>query len=382
MSAAFARVLEPLRLADDLHLSHRVFFAPMGIDLADARGCFTPEMFAFYRGILEGGCALAFLGNATVAPESRLQAAGLGLYTPAQAEAMRPLLAWAERYGTPVGVQLQHYGGQGSTALTGEPVLTPSGVPCPRLAQLDPGYRTRTMDEADIARVIEQFAHSAWLAWQAGARLVQLQASNGYLLGSFLSPHTNRRQDRYGGSEENRARLLLDVVDAIRKRTGGFVSVTVRLGIDDGLDEGGLRYTALDETLQALAGAGVAAIECSMCIGATFGKFLTYSAEMDAYLQAGVGHVTRQARVPVGFAGFVDSLEKAEDLLQRGVCDWVGMSRALFADNDLIAKSLQGRSAQVHRCRWDGQCFRDKSDPRMDRVYCCVNPKYPRPIFD
>jgi 2,4-dienoyl-CoA reductase-like NADH-dependent reductase (Old Yellow Enzyme family) len=67
--------------------------------------------------------------------------------------------------------------------------LTPSGVPCPRVSKLDPDYRVRIMDETDIALVIEQFAHSAWLAWTNGARLVQLQASNGYLLSSSFTAH-------------------------------------------------------------------------------------------------------------------------------------------------------------------------------------------------
>ncbi len=336
-------------------------------------------MFEFYRGIIEGGCALAFLSNATVSPHSRLQEAGLGLFEARQAEALRPFLAWAEEMGTPVGVQLQHYGGQGTTCLTGSPVLTPSGVPCPRVSRLDSDYRVRIMDESDIAGVIDDFANSACLARDSGSRLVQLQASNGYLLGSFLSPHTNRRTDSYGGSEANRARLLLDVVDAIRQRTDDQLIVTVRLGIDDCLGDEGLHFSRLGETVQALNQAGVAALECSMCVGATFGRFLGYSEEMDRYLQEGVRHIKSQSKVPVGYAGFIDGLDKAESLLARGICDWVGMSRALFADNDLIRKELAGRSSDVFRCRWDGKCFGDKSDPRMDRVYCCVNPKYLRP---
>ena len=379
MTRRYSQVLQPLDLLGGLRLRHRVFFAPMGVDLADHHGCFTPEMFDFYRGIIEGGCALAFLSNATVSPQSRLQEVGLGLFDQRQVAALKPFLAWAESEGTPVGVQLQHYGGQGSTRLTGSSLLTQSGVPCPRVSKLDPSYRVRIMDEEDIAGVIADFSTSACLAQESGARLVQLQASNGYLLSSFLSPHTNRRTDCYGGSEANRARLLLEVVEAIHRSTGGRLIVTVRLGIDDCLGDEGLHFTRLEETVQALERAGVAALECSMCVGSSFGRFLSYSQEMDRYLQDGVSHIKSQTRLPVGYAGFVEGLDKAEDLLARGVCDWVGMSRALFADNDLIRKELAGRAKEVHRCLWDGKCFGDKSDPRMDRVYCCVNPKYPRP---
>lgn len=381
MMTRYPHVLEPLRLAGGLELRNRLFFASMGVDLADHSGCVTPAMIEFYQGIMEGGCSMAFLCNATVSPQSRLQSTGLGLFEAHQGESLRAMFAMAEQVNTPVGVQLQHYGGQGTTTHTGVAVLTPSGVPCPRVSKLDPDYRVRIMDETDIALVIEQFAHSAWLAWTNGARLVQLQASNGYLLSSFLSPHTNKRTDRYGGSEENRARLLLDVVRAIRERTQGQLIVTIRLGIDDRLGAEGLQYPDLKETVQALCQAGVAALECSMCMGATFGQLIVHSETMDHYLQTGVRAIKSVATVPVGYAGFIDGLDKAEQLLADGVCDWVGMSRALFADNDLINKTLQGRSADIHKCRWDSQCFSDKSNPRLDRVYCCVNPKYLRPAL-
>ncbi|WP_085707046.1 NADH:flavin oxidoreductase [Pseudomonas sp. B35(2017)] len=379
MTVHYPNVLEPLHLKGGLTLRNRLFFASMGVDLADRSGCVTPAMVEFYQGIMEGGCSMAFLCNATVSPQSRLQSTGLALFEPHQGESLKAMFEMAERVGTPVGVQLQHYGGQGTTTNTGVPVLTPSGVPCPRVSKLDPDYRVRVMDEADIAQVIEQFAHSAWLAWINGAQLVQLQASNGYLLSSFLSPHTNKRTDRYGGSQENRARLLLDVVRAIRERTQGKLIVTIRLGIDDQLGDEGLQYPDIKETVQALCQAGVAALECSMCIGATFGQLIHHSSAMDDYLQAGVKAIRAVSTVPVGYAGFTDGLDKAERLLGEGVCDWVGMSRALFADNDLINKTLQGRAAEIHKCRWDSQCFSDKSNPRLDRVYCCVNPKYLRP---
>lgn len=379
MTAQYRHVLAPLDLSPELRLKNRIFFAPMGIDLADQAGCFTQPMLSFYQSIMGGGCAMAFLSNATVSASSRLQSAGLGLYEQRQADALKPLLKRSAEMEVPVGIQLQHYGGQGTTLLTGSALLTPSGVPCARVAKLDPNYRVRVMDEHDIAEVIEQFAHSAWLAWSSGARLVQLQASNGYLLGSFLSPATNQRTDRYGGSEENRARLLLDVIRAIRLRTDPYFMITVRLGIDDRLGPAGLRFQELNETVQALCQAGITALECSMCVGTTFNQFLVFSTAMDDYLQAGVKAIKAVSSVPVGFAGFVDGLEKAERLLADGVCDLVGMSRALFADNDLINKTLEGRSRQINRCLWDGNCFKDKSNPRFDRVYCCVNPNYPRP---
>jgi 2,4-dienoyl-CoA reductase-like NADH-dependent reductase (Old Yellow Enzyme family) len=292
---------------------------------------------------------------------------------------MKGMFDLARRFDTLVGVQLQHYGGQGTTTLTGEPVWTPSGIPCKRISRLDPNYSTHEMTIDDIRQVVSEFGQAAALAREAGARMIQLQSSNGYLLSSFLSPYTNKRRDAYGGSEENRARLLLEVVASVREAIGDDCALTVRLNIDDRVGDAGLTPAMLEGTVKALEKAGVNAITCSMCIGETFGDLLTYSADMDRHLQQSVKLVKSFTRLPVGYAGYVGDLHKAESLIADGVADFIGFARALFADNDLIVKTLEGREDEIHRCLWDGECFADKANPAFDRVYCCVNPKYRRP---
>ncbi|HHR5860540.1 TPA: NADH:flavin oxidoreductase [Providencia alcalifaciens] len=379
MKDQYPKLLNSIIIKNKLKLKNRIFFASMGVDLSDINGCVTPEMIDFYQGIMEGGCSMAFLGNASITPQSKLQENGLALYNEAHGNSLKKIINMSKNVKTPLGVQLQHYGGQGTTKYTNTPVLTPSGIPCPRIKKLDPTYRTKIMDEEDIVTVVNQFANSAWLAWKGGADLVQLQASNGYLLSSFLSPYTNKRKDNYGGSEENRARLLCDTINAINKKTNNELIITVRLGIDDLLGQVGLEYNKLDETIQELCSLGVGAIECSMSIGSTFTKLMTYSNAIDEYLQKGVKKIKSLSTVPVGYAGFIDNLEKAEHILEKDICDWIGMSRALFADNNLINKTLHGDTENIHKCKWDSKCFSDKANPKFNRVYCCVNPKYIRP---
>lgn len=372
----FARVLQPLRLSAGLRLKNRIYFAPMGIDVAHEDGTASDEMTGFYRGIIAGGCGMVVLGNASIHPASRLHRRGLCLHDAAQARALAPLLRLGEDHDCPVVVQLQHYGAQGSATRSGGPLLSPSGVPCPRMAAADPGYRTVAMTRADIAEVTQQFVAAAGLARMAGARMVQLQASNGYLLSSFLSPHTNRRDDDYGGDPARRMRFLIEVVRAIRQAHPA-LAVSVRLGIDDCLPEGGQRPELLAPCLEMLEMAGAVAITCSMSIGQTFAAMLRYSPEANDRLRRGVATLRPATRLPLGFAGFVGSLAEAEAAMDLTGADFIGMTRALFADNDLVAKTVAGQP--VDRCRFDGNCFRDKGNPQLDRVYCCVNPKYLRP---
>jgi 2,4-dienoyl-CoA reductase-like NADH-dependent reductase (Old Yellow Enzyme family) len=235
------------------------------------------------------------------------------------------------------------------------------------------------MSVDDIVMVQQQFADAARLCRDTGARLVQLQASNGYLLSSFLSPHTNQRIDLYGGDAIARARMVIETVQAVRVALGDDVVLSLRLGIDDGLGESGTQPADLAEVIPLLEDAGVDMIEASFYVADTFHKLAGRTPEMLAKLYAQVAEVRSYCRVPLGFAGFVDGLPACEALLTDGVADMVGMARALFADNDLILKTIEHRDAEIHHCLWDGKCFKDKYNPRFDRVYCCVNPRYLRP---
>ncbi|MBB5409776.1 2,4-dienoyl-CoA reductase-like NADH-dependent reductase (Old Yellow Enzyme family) [Paraburkholderia sp. HC6.4b] len=374
----YRRCNESISLGRRLRLKNRLYFAPMGIDAAEHSGCASSELINFYEGIIAGGAGMVVLGNASIDSNTRLQVRGLCLHDDAHMAALRPLFVKGRRQQCEVVVQLQHYGAQGNTALSGGVLLSPSGVPCARAQGKDPGYRTVEMTLSNIATVRRQFVTAAGRAQLAGARMVQLQASNGYLLSSFISPYTNRRTDAYGGDPGRRMRLLCEVIADIRHAYPA-MEVSVRLGIDDGLPEGGQRPELIAPQLAMLDQLDVAAIELSMTVGETFHQLLQPSDSVRARLANGIRVIRAATRLPLGFAGFVADLADAEKARAELGVDLVGMSRALFADNELILKTLQGRDHEIHRCRFDGNCFKDKSNAALDRVYCCVNPRYRRP---
>jgi 2,4-dienoyl-CoA reductase-like NADH-dependent reductase (Old Yellow Enzyme family) len=379
MAARFDRCAAGLVLAGGIRLANRIYFAPMGIDAADDDGSISEGMRRFYRDVIDGGCGLVILGNSAIDGSTRLQRGGLCLFTAAQADAVAPLLDYGEARRCPVAIQLQHYGAQGSTTMTDAPLLSPSGVPCRRMQRLDPNYRLRVMDQDDIDRTVRQFGRAAALARSAGSRLIQLQASNGYLIGSFLSPYTNKRTDKYGGDAVGRSRFLMEILDEIDRTTRGEISISVRLGIDDRVGAEGLQPALLLDTVRRLEAQNVAFISCSICIGETFGELAAPTEATLRDLHAGVRLVKSATTIPIGFAGGVGSLDTAEALLSREVCDLVGMTRAIFADNAIVSKSFAGRTQEIDWCRFDGNCFKDKSNPKASRVYCCVNEKYRRP---
>jgi len=341
------RCLSPTSVAPDIHLKNRVYFAPMGIDAASPDGGFSDEMLGFYQGIVDGGCGMVILGNSAIDASTRLQERGLCLYNESQAEALRPIIEYGRSNDCEIVVQLQHYGAQGGCQLTNEPVLSPSGVACRRMAKT-PGYRVKTMLISDIEAVRQQFIRAARLAKHAGARLVQLQASNGYLL---------------GGDSSRRLKLLIEVISDILNDVAD-LHVSVRIGIDDCVEQGGQTPDQIASVIHQLEDAGA---------------LIHKTSESEHRLHDGVRMIRNATELPLGFAGFVNDLDAAERAMDDVGVDLVGMTRALFADNDLVRKTIEGQANQINGCLYDGNCFKDKSNPSLDRVYCCVNPKYKRP---
>ncbi len=375
----FERVLTPMDVRGH-KLKNRLFFAPMGLDLANRDGTFSDELLDFYGGIIDGGCGFLILSNASVSQDSILQPNGLRLFNETQALSLKKIVQRAQEAQTLVGVQLQHYGGQGVTTYTrGKELLTPSAVPCATLKKKDSRYRVRVMTLEDIEIVKAQFAESSRLAELSGTKLIQLQASNGYLLGSFQSPATNLRADQYGGNTLARGRFLLEVIQAIRAKISSSTMLSLRLGVDDYLGDKGTVANDFETLIPMYEEAGIDLIEASICVADTFSVLTGDAPEVSALLHSATKTIKSFATVPVGFAGLVRSVEQAEEILANGVADFVEMARALFADNDLIIKSLDGRHDEINWCLWDGKCFKDKHNPRYQRVYCCVNPKYKRP---
>lgn len=373
------KLFDGLQINQKIHLKNRLFFSSVGLDLANEDGNFSDQLYSFYKNMIDGEMGMVTIGNSTVSPTSRLHATGLALYNSEHAKALKPIIDYAAQKNVLLVIQLQHYGAQGSSLCTGVPLLSPSGQRCKNMARKFPGEAVVVMSREHIRHVVNDFAHAATLVKQAGGKAVQIQAANGYLLSSFLSPYTNQRDDEYGGSDMNRARILFEIIREIQLRTKNELEIFVRLGIDDCFDEDmGQKPQLMKLIVQRLEKLGVAGIECSICIGETFNRFLSgYDQAIKNRLFEGARLIkTYASTIPVGCTGLVRTIDDAESLLQHYKLDYIGMARALLADPMLLPK--YNKNVQGHVCRFDGYCFRDKSNPNLDRVYCCVNPDYLR----
>lgn len=282
-----------------------------------------------------GGSALVFTEATAVTPEGRISPQDLGIWSDAHVEMLARIARFVDARGAALGMQLAHAGRKASTKRPWEghgpvapddggwtPVLAPSAVP------FDDGWLEPTaLDEAGIARIVRAFADGARRALDAGVRVLEIHAAHGYLLHEFLSPIANRRNDRWGGSFDNRVRLTLDVVDAVRAVMPESLPLVVRLSATDWRDDG----WTLDESVELarrLGAHGVDLIDCSSG-GIAPRVRIPVGPGYQVHLAA---RIRAESGVPTAAVGMIGSAEQADTIVRSGQADVVLLARALLRD--------------------------------------------------
>lgn len=375
-SANYESILKPFS-SKRLSIPNRIFFSSMGIDQATTLGEFSYELSQFYKEILNAECGYVMLGNTSVSRFSQISNRNLCLFNEKHRDSLKEIFTTYRNNGTLLGIQLQHYGHQGSPEFSknGE-LLTPSGIEVSSTKNRFPSAKFQPASIDDIQRVRVEYLHSAKLAESAGAAFIQIQAANGYLLSSFISSRYNKRTDLYGGNPERRGRLLREIISDMRGSLISTTALTIRMGIDDlEQDPRSIARNIID----TIGDAEIDMIELSACTAEDFKLYISDPEKVFSKSVAVSKHLKSITHIPVAITGLVRSLATADALVSNGSADCIGMVRPLYADNEFIIKSVNGREDKINKCLNDGKCFMDKSNPKAERVYCCVNPKYMRP---
>jgi 2,4-dienoyl-CoA reductase (NADPH2) len=330
-------------------------------------GRVTDPMVAFYAERARGGAGLITVGYATVDENSGAPDC-LGAHDDTFLPGLTRLAAAVHEGGALASIQLNHAGRYAhSLFLGGRQPVAPSAV-ASRLTHEEP--RALTPDE--IEGVIAAFGRAAVRGRAAGFDAVEILSGTGYLISEFLSPLTNRRDDAYGGSLENRMRFGLGVVRAVRAAIGGAVPLIVRLNGNDfmrnGQDPDELKVYARE-----LAGAGVDAL----CVNVGWHEArvpqIVASVPRGAYAYLARG-IREASGLPVIASHRINDPALARELIADGWCDLVAMGRALIADPDLPRKAREGRERELVHCVACAQgCFDHLFE--MRHVECLCNPR-------
>ncbi|MEM9781829.1 MAG: NADH:flavin oxidoreductase/NADH oxidase family protein [Pseudomonadota bacterium] len=329
-------LFEPLTLPCGIVLKNRIAKSAMSDSLGDGTGHPSAEQATLYRTWAEGGAAVAIIGEVQGTPAYAEKPGNLVLDTAADLDRFRDLAAWGGSNGAQIWPQLGHAG-----ALAHAPISAPKG---PSALDL-PGLRCAALSVEEIERLPGQFAATARLAQRAGFGGVQIHAAHGFLLSQFLSPLFNRRTDDHGGPIQNRMRLLLQTIGAVRAAVGSAFVIAVKLNATDQL-EGGLDQ---DDALAVVAALQTTSVDLIDISGGTYfpgAKAASDGAGAGPYFLEFAGRARARTGKPLMLTGGFKTRAQAEDAVTSGAVDIVGLARALILQPALPMLWQQGEMAR------------------------------------
>jgi len=352
-----------------LEVRNRIVMAPMGSNLASDTGGVTERLIAHYAARARGGVGLVIVENTTVQyPLGRNGATHLRLDDDAFIPGMSRLVEAVHREGAAVAVQINHCGAWTSLQRTGglQPVA-PSDVP------VKPGgVVPRPLSVDEIEALVELFAQAGLRAQKAGFDGIEIHGAHGYLLSEFLSPSTNRRDDEYGGSLENRLRFPLAIIHRLRATLGPRFPLWMRINGDDFLPDGN-DQTDCQAIAQRLVEAGLDALHVSAAMPASHPKQvepITFPQGWKFYLAAGIRAVVS---VPIIAPSVVREPEVAQEAISSGQVDFVALGRGLLADPEWANKAARGEPEQIRRCISCNVCAKSRGQDALP-IRCTLNP--------
>ncbi|MDL2184544.1 NADH:flavin oxidoreductase/NADH oxidase family protein [Pseudomonas sp. ChxA] len=353
-------LFDPLLLPNGSTINNRIAKAAMEENMADADQAPSADLLRLYQAWADGGAGLIITGNVMVDGRAMTGPGGVVLQDEQQLDKFKRWAQVGRAGGAQFWLQINHPGRQMQANL-GQQTWAPSAVAMD-LGTLSKHFnRPQAMTAEGIAEVIQRFARTARLGEQAGFTGVEIHAAHGYLLSQFLSPLSNQRTDAWGGSLENRARLLLDIVKAVRAVVSREFAVAVKLNSAD-FQRGGFTADDAKQVVEWLNDLGVDLVELSggsyeapaMQGDARDGRTLA----REAYFVEFAHDIQTVAKMPVMVTGGIRRRPVAESVVHSGV-DMVGIGTALAIDPQLPRAWLEGKDTapELPPISWKNKAF-------------------------
>ncbi|MFH2075758.1 MAG: FAD-dependent oxidoreductase, partial [Pseudomonadota bacterium] len=352
-----------------VELKNRIIQAPMVTRLGATDGFMTANEKRFYLRRAQGGIALATVGNVTVMSNVQPEGRYDGIWDDKFIPAWKDFVAAMHEYDMKVSLQLCHAGSQSHFHVTNTEAVAPSEMVSPVTKE-----KCRSLTKTEIAEIVERFADAAVRAKEAGADMVEIQGVQGFLVQNFMTPLFNKRTDEYGGSLEGRMKFPVEIVRRIKEKAGTDYPVVFRMVASD-LVEGGITVEDAKRMAPMLVEAGADALHFTAGAGhhvrhlgmppvdAGRGCIVDLVAQIKALVDVPVIVVQR----------IVDPLQ-AEEILEKGQADIIGLGRALICDPDWAKKAAGGLTDDIRRCI--GCCQGCYDEIRAGRSWTCLyNPE-------
>ena len=367
METKYPKLLSPIKLAG-LTLKNRIFSAPTSLSELGPDTKYTKEAYEYYKLRAAGGAAVVCVGEVIVdLANGKSHPEQIGIDDPRNSSAFCKLVDAIHSHGAAASAELDHGGALCAPEFLGK---TPAGPS----AYVDSwGDEVRAMTEKEILHAAKKFGEAAGTAKRYGFDMVTLHAGHGWLIHQFLSPLTNFRTDKWGGSVENRLRFLLLCIDEIRAAVGKNFPIEVRISGAErtpggyGLDFGVEIAKALDGKVDLIhVSAGTQQVDYS-CVKMHPGPF-----ENDMENRNLAAEIKKHVKTPVCSVGAYNFPEQMEDALESGDADCIAIGRGLVADPFLPRKIIEGREQDITPCLRCSDCM--SSMIAFKGMRCAVNP--------
>lgn len=367
-----------------VRIKNRLVMSPMGCGLANLDGTPSKEMIAFYEARAIGGAGLIIPEITRV---NDVHGAGLmrqlSVTKDRHIEPLAKLAEAVHKHGSKIMIQLHHPGRETVSALLGgQPVVSASAIPCKYLKQ-----ETRQLTNEEVKLLVKQFADGAKRVQKAGCDGVELHAAHGYLLQQFLSPYTNKREDEYGGSFENRLRIVVEIIEEIRKECGPDFPIGVRLSVEEFLDKTGVKedYIHIQDGIKiamSLEKVGIDFIDVSCGLYETGMTCVEPISFPQGWRKDLIKAVKDHVNIPVIGVSVIREPKVAESFLEAGVEDFVSMGRTWLADEEWGKKVQEGRESELRKCINCLRCFESLNEYNSQGVppECAINPRMAREL--
>ncbi len=360
-SPNFPSLMKPLDLGFT-QLRNRTIMGSMHTGLEESWGGFN-KLATFYQERAKAGVGLIVTGGFSPTFSGRLSLFSSQLSFSIQLPKHRKLVAAVHEYKAKICLQILHAGRYAYHPF----VVAPSAIKSP----ISP-YTPKALSERKIKKIIKSYANTAKLAKRAGYDGVEIMGSEGYLINQFICTNTNQRKDKWGGSFENRMRLSLEIIRAVRRTVADDFIIIYRLSMLD-LHKDGSSWQEIEQHAKAIEKAGATIINTG--IGWHEVRIPTIASVVP---EAAFTWVTKKLKqvinIPVVASNRINSPEIAESCLQNGDADLVSMARPFLADSEFVQKAQNNQSHLINKCIACNQGCLDRVFKR-ERATCLVNPR-------
>jgi 2,4-dienoyl-CoA reductase-like NADH-dependent reductase (Old Yellow Enzyme family) len=345
-------LFEPIEIAG-LHIPNRFVRSATHEWLAGEDGTPTPAIGDMYEELAKYKVGLIISGYSYVNPAGKSSQLQQGIYDDRFIGPYRQITEQVHKYGSKITLQIVHGGRQALITPEYPRALAPSAV-----KDSSSGITPQAMTDEQIHQTIEDFAQAVRRTQAAGFDAVQLHVAHGFLLSSFISPYTNQRNDEWGGSVENRTRIIVKIIRRSREIVGGDFPIMAKMNATDGFGDRGLDAPECVDVAVALESAGVCAIEVSGGIfeaGEVMSRPGINSPEEEAYFREYARMIKQGVGIPVMLVGGLRSRTVMEEMLASGCADMVSLSRPLIREPEMVVKFREG--VQEAECTSCNGCF-------------------------